>query len=85
MTTDNPRYTWDEMVLMWQLGAEYAVCRLGELADDWAMPGPPKPRLTREQRIAARVAEMELAAIEVRHRIAQDAATRAQQLKGTTP
>lgn len=86
---DDRQYTFDDIVRAWQSGREFEAGRLAELADDWSMAGPPRPRLTREQRKALRVAEMERMAVEIIADVAARAAKARAQLqqrpKGTTP
>jgi hypothetical protein len=62
----NPRsdaYTWDDLVLMWELGRAHGHLEAAERAAELAALPPPHPLArTWEEQVAARLAEMERAA-----------------------
>lgn len=64
----------DQLLLAWQSGRDYQQRLLDEAADDVAHATTGPPTLTHEERVQARIAEMEQAAAMVRRQIAAEQA-----------
>lgn len=71
MTSDQPQWTTADLLLMWEVGRAYERYQIQQAAEDlWSAPSLRPAQPTAEQRIAARLADMEAAAREMAARLA---------------